>query len=114
MPALGTGPFAIKIPDLFALLTLAFWGPFTLWAITSIFLPLLGAYFINLKGSSGYDAVSYNATKALVAWVVYIRDGVSGESKAVVERGLYGGATGMLVGAGVGGLAAFYDAVLNR
>jgi len=113
IPAIGTNELSIKIPDLFALLTTAFWGPVGLWLITSVALPLIGAYFINLKGE-GYDAVSFNATKALIAWIVYVRNGVRGESKAVVEKGVPGGSTGMFIGAGVGGLAALYDAVLKR
>lgn len=115
VPALGlTTEFAIKIPDLFALLTLAFWGPVGLWFLTSIALPLLGGWFINLKGEGGYDAVSFNAVKALVSWVVYVRNGVSGPSKAVVEKGVPGGSAGMLIGAGIGGLAGLYEAVLRR
>ncbi len=92
---------------------MAFWGPVGLWVITSIALPLIGAYFINLKGE-GYDALSFNATKALIAWVVYVRNGVKSESKAVVQQGVPGGSTGMFIGAGVGGLAALYEAVLKR
>lgn len=114
IPALGLGEFAIKIPDLFALLTVAFWGPFGLWFVTSIALPLLGGWFVNLKGEGGYDAVSFNAVKALVAWIVYVRGGVGGESREVVERGVPGAGAGMLIGAGVGGLAGLYEAVLKK
>ncbi len=113
IPAIGTNELSIKIPNFFALLTMAFWGPVGLWVITSIALPLIGAYFINLKGE-GYDALSFNATKALIAWVVYVRNGMKVESKAVVEQGVPGGSTGMFIGAGIGGLAALYEAVLKR
>lgn len=112
IPAIGMNELSIKIPDLFALLTMAFWGPVGLWVITSIALPLIGAYLINLKGE-GYDAMSFNATKALIAWIVYVRNGVKGESQAVVQKGVPGGSTGMFIGAGMGGLAALYDAVLK-
>ncbi len=114
VPALGIGEYAIKIPDLFALVTMAFWGPVGLWVITSIALPLLGGWFINLKGEGGYDAVSFNAVKALAAWIVYVRGGVGGESMGVVEKGVPGGSVGMLVGAGIGGLAGLYEAVLKK
>ncbi len=114
VPALGTSEFAIKAPDFFALLTTAFWGPFGLWLATSIFLPLLGGWFINLKGEGGYDAVSFNAVKAITAWVVYVRGGGPSASTRVVERGVPGGSVGMLVGAGAGTLAGIYEAVLRK
>lgn len=114
VPAIGLGEIAIKIPDLFALLTTAFWGPVGLWFATSIGLPLLGSWFINLKGDAGYDAVSYNVMKALAAWIVYVRGGVGGESTKIVERGVPGGSGGMLIGASIGLLAGVYDAVLKR
>lgn len=114
VPAIGTSEIAIKIPDLFALLTMAFWGPVGLWLITSIALPLIGAWVFNLRGEGGYDAVSFNAVKALVSWIVFVRGGVGGESRAVVEKGVPGGSVGMLVGAAVGGLAGLYEAVLRK
>lgn len=115
MPALGTGELAIKIPDLFTVLTIGFWGPVGLWAITSVFLPLVGAWFINLtEGGRSYDPVSFNVVKGLVAWVVYVRGGVGGESKGVVEKGVPGGAQGLLVGAGIGVLASLYEALLRK
>ena len=114
VPALGIGNMAIKMPDLFALLTWQFWGPVGVWYFTSIALPLLGSWFINLRGDGGHDAVSFNAVKALVAWIVFMKGGLGGESKAVVERGVPGGPAGLLVGAGVGILAGVYDAVLKR
>ncbi|KAL2037586.1 hypothetical protein N7G274_009699 [Stereocaulon virgatum] len=114
VPAIGLGEIAIKIPDLFALLTMAFWGPVGLWFATSIGLPLLGSWFINLKGDAGYDTVSFNVVKALAAWIVYVRGGVGGESTRVVERGVLGGSGGMLIGAFIGLLAGIYDAVLKR
>lgn len=115
MPALGTGELAIKIPDLFALLTLGFWGPVGLWLSTSVAMPLLGAWFFNLTmGERMYDPMSFNVVKGLVAWIVYARGGVSGESRAVVERGVPGGAVGMMVGAGVGGLVNLYEVLLRK
>ncbi|MCJ1425378.1 hypothetical protein MMC29_003277 [Sticta canariensis] len=114
-PALGTGELAIKIPDLFTMLTVGFWGPVGLWALTSVLLPLVGAWFINLTdGARSYDPVSFNVVKALVAWVVYVRSGVGGESRVVVERGVPGGAQGLLIGAGIGVLASLYEAVLRN
>ncbi|CAF9936209.1 hypothetical protein IMSHALPRED_010498 [Imshaugia aleurites] len=114
VPALGTPDLPLKVPDFFALLTTAFWGPFGLWVLTSVFLPLLGGWFVNLKGEGGYDAVSFNAVKAIAAWVVYVRGGGPSASTRVVEKGVPGGGVGMLVGAGVGALAGVYEAVLRK
>lgn len=115
IPAIGTGELAIKIPDLFAVLTLGFWGPVGLWALTSILLPTLGAWFINLtEGSKAYDPLSFNVVKGLVAWVVYVRGGVGGDSIGVVERGVPGGSHGLLIGAGIGVLASLYEAVQKK
>ena len=111
---LGTSEYPIKSPDFFALLTSAFWGPVALWLATSVVLPLLGGWFVNLKGEGGYDAVSFNAVKAIAAWVVYVRGGGPSASARVVERGVPGGSVGMLVGAGVGALAGVYEAVLRK
>lgn len=115
IPAIGTGEISILIPDLFALLTSAFWGPVALWLLTSLLLPLMAAWFFNFtEGGRNYDPLSYNVTKALLAWVVYARGGVGGESKEVVEKGVPGGSQGLLIGAGIGVLASLYEAVLKR
>ncbi|KAL9104285.1 MAG: hypothetical protein Q9163_000726 [Psora crenata] len=114
IPALGISAIHIKAPDLFALLTSAFWGPVGLWLLTSIILPLIGAWLINLKRDGGYDSVSFNAVKALAAWIVYKRRGVSGESVQSVERGVPGGSAGLLIGAFIGGLAGLYEAMLRK
>ena len=123
IPALGvTWETAIKIPDLFALLTGAFWGPFGLWVLTSVGLPAAGGWFVNLTRGEGrkqgqgvdVDAVSFNVVKAVVAWVVYVNGGVGGESTGMVERGVPGGARGLIVGAVVGGVAGLYEAVLRK
>lgn len=115
MPAFGTGELAIKIPDLFALLTLGFWGPVSLWVLTSVILPLVGAWFVNLtEGGKLYDPLSFNVVKGLVAWVVYVKGGVGGESTVLVEQSVPGGSQGLLVGAGIGILASLYEAVLKR
>lgn len=115
IPALGiTGETALKIPDLFALLTMAFWGPVGLWLVTSLFLPLAGAWFFNFSSARGYDPMSFHVVKALMAWIVYARKGYSGQSRVKVEQGVPGGVTGMMVGAGVGALVSFWDLLGKR
>jgi hypothetical protein len=115
IPALGIGEIAIKIPDLFAALTLRFWGPVSLWVLTSIAFPLLAAWFVNLtNGTKRYDPLSFNVAKGLLAWIVYVKGGVSGGSGEAVQCGVPGGAQGLLVAAGIGVLASVYEAVLSK
>ncbi|KAL8756462.1 MAG: hypothetical protein Q9199_002905, partial [Rusavskia elegans] len=68
VPALGlSDPTALKLPDLFALLTSAFWLPFGLWLTTSVLLPVTGAWFMNLRSTRdeevGYDPVTFGVVK---------------------------------------------------
>ena len=115
VPALGTGEIPIKIPDLFAVLTMRFWGPVGLWLLTSLLLPLVAAWFFNLTdGGRKYDPLSFNVVKGLLAWVVYACNGVGGESRERVQKGVPGGSAGLLIGAGIGILASLYEAVLKR
>ncbi|KAL8929994.1 MAG: hypothetical protein Q9172_000226 [Xanthocarpia lactea] len=119
IPALGlSDPTALKLPDLFALLTSAFWLPFGLWFTTSILLPATGAWFLNLRSmrdeEGGYDPVTFGVVKGLVAWIIFVRNGMEGESKAVVEGSVPGGAVGMMVGAGLSVLGGVYEAVLRK
>ena len=101
---------------------MAFWGPVGLWVGTSILVPLVGAWLVNFQRrgegereeGKRYDALSFGVVKAIVAWVVYVREGVQAESVGVVSRGVPGGAAGLLVGAAVGGGAAVWEAVLRR
>ena len=113
IPALGiASATAVKIPDLFALLTMAFWGPFSLWAATSIVLPLLGAWFVNLtKGDKVVDPLVFSTVKGLATWILFAREGWGGESRELVESSVPGGTTGLLVGAGVGGLISIWERI---
>ena len=115
IPALGiSGETPLKIPDLFALLTVAFWGPVGLWLLTSLFLPLAGAWFFNFGSTRGYDPMSFHIVKALTAWIVYAKQGYSGDSRLIVEEGIPGGIPGMMVSAGVGALVSFWDVLGKR
>lgn len=127
--ALGLGPTAVHLPDLFVLLTAGYWAPSLLWAATSAAVPALFGYFFNLtlretnRRSGGHtarhptDPLAFNIVKALATWLVYSQGVSFGViSPAVAERvdgALYGGHTAVLIGAGVGVLASLYDAALN-
>jgi hypothetical protein len=128
---LGTGPYDVKIPDLFLLLTSSFWGPATLWAFTSFFVPLFAAYFFNLTAKPSrtrshsthftyaFDPLTFNIVKALLTFVVYGQDVTFGglvdlEYVARINSALYGGWQGVLVGTGIGSLVTLYEAVLKK
>ncbi|PMD25318.1 hypothetical protein NA56DRAFT_642346 [Hyaloscypha hepaticicola] len=128
---LGTGPYDVKIPDLFLLLTSSFWGPATLWAFTSFFVPLFAAYFFNLTAKPSrtrshsthftyaFDPLTFNIVKALLTFVVYGQDVTFGglvdlEYVARINSALYGGWQGVLVGTGIGSLITLYEAVLKK
>ncbi|KAL8632421.1 hypothetical protein Q9189_001898 [Teloschistes chrysophthalmus] len=125
LPALGLlNPLDVKIPDLFAMLTLEFWAPVMLWLVTAILVPAAGAWFLNLTGEGGYDPVAFGVVRGLGAWIVFFSSSAPTSSSSaaaarvdsirVVERSVPGGATGMLVGSAVGVLAGVYEAVLRK
>ncbi|KAL3424100.1 hypothetical protein PVAG01_03381 [Phlyctema vagabunda] len=127
---LGTSPHAVKIPDLFLLLTSSFWGPASLWLSTSVLLPLLASYFFNLtskpktrsnhtKYDYTFDPLTFNVVKALITFVVYGQDATFGglvdlEYVARINSALYGGWQSVLVGTGIGILVTLYEAVLKK
>ena len=43
----------VYVPNLWLLLYKSFWAPFSLWSLTSIIIPLVLAYFINLPPARG-------------------------------------------------------------
>ncbi len=135
VPVLHTSDFNVFLPDMFYLLTAAFWSPFTLWFITSLAVPLTFAYFFNLtlknRSSHGatrshsarvthvFDPLTFNIVKALTAFLVYSQEvkfgGLLGyESVDRVRLSLPGGTEGMLIGAAVGAVASIYDAALKK
>jgi hypothetical protein len=133
---------SIHVPDVRLLLTSGFWAPAALWSLTSLFLPLVASYFINLtlrsntrhrsnKGAYAADPFTFNIVKALLAYVVYPiittpHQGnvatitypswgpFSAETVSTVRDSVPGGDVGLLIGAGVGILASIYDAALKK
>jgi hypothetical protein len=128
---LQTWPIAVYLPNLFQLLTADFWYPTLLWSATSIFIPLLVAYFYNLSirdvkrhGSRvtivryRADPLTFNIAKALGALIVYNRGftfGIVDPAYIVrVNEAMFGGHQGMLLGGYVGILAALYEAAQRK
>lgn len=111
IPATGLTPsIAVFLPDLFVLLTGFYWSTILLWCTTSIFVPVLFAYFYNLtmrdvkRGNSrvtvaryAADPFTYNVVKALMTWLVYVKGvsfGFIDEEVAMrVDLAVYGGHT---------------------
>lgn len=130
IPALSflhTSEYSVKLPDLFALLTSKFWGPFTLWFCTSLLVPSLVAYFFNLtrmpttRSHTRYsvDPLTFNIVKGLLTFVVYGQNATLGglvdpTNVATIKSAFYGGYESVLVGAGISILFTMYDAVLKK
>lgn len=132
IPASGVTPsYAVHLPDLFILLTGFYWSTTLLWAFTSIAVPATFAYFYNLTirdvkrnnirvAAARYtaDPLTFNVVKALVTWLVYSQGVTFGLiSPEVAERvnlAIWGGHTAVLIGSGIGGLAALYEAAQRR
>ena len=108
-------------------------APSTLWLATSLFVPILFAYFFNFSHSIRgqgvrtrstphiykFDPLSFNVAKALLTWLVFakgFRYGgfYSDETVLRVEDALYGGYPAVLIGAGIGALASIYEAILQK
>lgn len=111
VPATGLTPsIAVFLPDLFVLLTGFYWSTTLLWSATSIFVPVLFAYFYNLtmrdvkRGNArvtvaryAADPFTYNIVKALLTWLVYVKGVNFGfidpEVAERVDLAVYGGHT---------------------
>lgn len=125
---------AIKVPDLFVLLTGAFWAPLTVWLLTGLVLPLVAAYFINLswhaatgghrRGRSAsshasFDPLTFNIAKALLVYKVYADhytycNMFSNLAIAKVNASVPGQWAGMLTGTAIGVIGTLYEAILRR
>ncbi|KAJ5908088.1 hypothetical protein N7495_000770 [Penicillium taxi] len=120
----------IKVPDVFVLLTSVFWAPLLVWALTSLILPLLAAYFINISlqatgglrptsSRASFDPLSFNIAKALLVYKVYADhfsyfDLFSSYSIRKVRFSVPGQWQGMLTGTAIGVIGTLYEAILRR
>lgn len=139
MPYLKTDKIPLYLPNLFLLLEKKFWAPFTLWVMTSLLLPLLGAYFINIPlktslshhystrratsiqstPSNQFDPLVYNIAKALIAYVVYSQQstilGLFQQFTIVtVNQNILGGYQGVITGSAIAGIMSVYEAILKK
>lgn len=130
-------PTKIKATDLFLLLSHNFWAPFSLWLLTTLILPALTSYFINLPLSQlpshsparrasiksnpriQFDPFVFNVAKGLIVYIVYalhfqIIELYQHATIATVNSSIPGGYQGMLISSGVGAAFSLYEAVLKR
>ena len=129
--ALTTPRIHVWLPDFFRLVTPDFWSTGLLWASTSIFIPLLFAYFYNLSSRTvkrdgttaivsryAVDPLTFNIVKALVTWIVYAQGftfGLVDETVVLhVDNAMFGGANGMMIGSFIGMLVSLYEAAQRK
>ncbi|KAJ5183143.1 hypothetical protein N7492_000759 [Penicillium capsulatum] len=125
---------SIKVPDLFVLLTGAFWAPFTLWLLTGLILPLVAAYFFNISwqaatggqrrgrsasSQASFDPLTFNIAKALLVYNVYalhysFRGLFSNFAIEKVNVSVPGQWAGMLTGNAIGVIGTLYEAILRH
>jgi hypothetical protein len=123
----GTPSIPVKIPDLFVMLSSSFWSPVLLWSATSIFIPLLFAYFFNLTVHTvkrnnarvrvvryNYDPFTFNVAKFMIVSTVYgagiLHGYVSDRTVAIVDSSQFSGFASMLIGTYVCGLCSLWQA----
>lgn len=130
-------PTRVYVPDLFLLLDSAFWAPFSLWLFTTLGLPALVSYFINLplrqlpshsparraslrsNPHIQFDPFVFNLAKGLIVYLVYalhfqVVDVYKHATIATVNSSIPGGYQGILISSGIGAAVSLYEAVLKR
>ncbi|KAF2154451.1 hypothetical protein K461DRAFT_267460 [Myriangium duriaei CBS 260.36] len=130
--ALGTDNYPVRLPDFFILLTDVWWSTTLLWLTASFFIPLSASWLFNLtmrpvvrngvtiqKPRWRCDPLTFNVTKALLAWLVYSQNTrffglFSDTTTLAVMRSMPGGYPGVLIGSFIGTLASLYDAAQRK
>ncbi|KAF8511744.1 hypothetical protein BDD12DRAFT_120777, partial [Trichophaea hybrida] len=77
----GTPAVTYILPDLFVILTAAFWAPFLTWLVTALVLPVGNALLFNLVSASvakdaaehPVDPLTYAVTRALLTYLVHYK-----------------------------------------
>ncbi|KAK4948597.1 hypothetical protein LTR10_012601 [Elasticomyces elasticus] len=138
IPYIKSTRTAISVPDLFLLLDSKFWAPFSLWALTSLILPALISYFINLplkahpshnystrraatqhNAQMQFDPFIFNLAKGVIAYIVYAHHFNLGGiyqhfTIATVNESILGGFFAVIVSSGIGAAVSLYEAVLKK
>lgn len=137
IPYVKDTPTKIYATDLFLLLNQSFWAPFTLWLLTTLILPALTSYFVNLplrqlpshsparrasiksNPHIQFDPFVFNLTKGFIAYCVYalhyqIIELFQHATISTVNANVPGGYQGMLISSGLGAAFSLYEAVLKK
>ncbi|KAI1612826.1 hypothetical protein EDD36DRAFT_464975 [Exophiala viscosa] len=138
IPYIKSTKTAISVPDLFLLLDTKFWAPFSLWTLTSLILPAMISYFINLplkahpshsystrraavqhNAQMQFDPFIFNLAKGLIAYLVYAQHfNLAGSYQhftiATVNESILGGVSAILISSGIGAAVSLYEAVLKK
>ncbi|KAL2758152.1 hypothetical protein ACRALDRAFT_2099529 [Sodiomyces alcalophilus JCM 7366] len=132
IPALGTGPMPVYVPDMFLVLSSSFWSPVLTWVATALVIPSIFGYFYNLSATShaprrgrparrdyDVDPLTFSIVKGLVSLVVLGQKVTfsgypSDQSINRINSAIYGGWRGIVTGAAVSALVSIYDAVLRK
>lgn len=126
-PIFGTPSFAVKLPDLFVLLSPAYWAPTLTWVTFSLAIPLALSYFYNLTVHNvkrnnarvrvvryNYDPLVFNVTRAILAYLVYqanvLFPYVSEQTQTILVNSQYQGIYGYLAGPAVSGVLSIWEA----
>lgn len=139
MPFGGKVVADVRLPDLFALITPEFWGPFSLFFLTTVILPAVAAYFVNYplrsatrhghntrRSAAQHDAevvldpFVFNVAKAVISYLVYAASAATGVgyygrlTVQTVNAGLPFGYSGLITSSIIGATIALYEAVLKK
>ncbi|KAA8895532.1 hypothetical protein FN846DRAFT_332709 [Sphaerosporella brunnea] len=122
---LGWPATTYVLPDLFVLLTTAFWAPFLVWLSTALLVPLANAVTFNLVATTvqrkneqyRVDPLTFAVTRALAAYLVHYKGFTFGglfSEQAIKMVGASVGKELQIIGAGIGGIAALWVGILSR
>jgi hypothetical protein len=113
------------IPNVFILFTGLFWKPFLAWLVAALVLPFSNAVLFNLVSNSvaakdgishKVDLLTFAVTRALMAYLVHYKDfsfwGMLGDD-AFATIGDSIGREFQLIGAGICGIAALWEGILQ-
>ena len=131
-------PTPIMVPDLFLLLEPKFWAPFSLWSLTSVILPAIVSYFINLplkahpshnystrqatlqaNNQMQFDPFVFSLAKGLIAYLVYANHFTLGGlythyTIATIDESILGGWFAIVLSSGLSAAISLYEAVLVK
>ena len=127
----NTPSIPIGLTDFFKLLVPEFWSTSSLWALTSIFIPLLVSYFFNLSSRDvkrhgtrvtitryRADPLTFSLAKAIITFVVYglgkLPPLFDITAAARVNSAMFYGYRGVVIGSFVGIITSLYEAAQGK